>query len=361
MIRCLTFKLLLGAEDAAKLLDTMREYTKVFNLSAIWGFEHHTWNKVENHKATYRIARDTSKLPSSLVQGARDCACEALKAVKCETLPKRKSLAAMRYNHRVITANLKYGIATVSTVEGRVKATFTVPEHFKQYLSWTIRSSTISYRGEFYIHVSLETVNPAIDAKISVLGIDRGIRNIAVCSNNKFFNNKKVKNTRAHYAKLRKELQAKGTRSANRKLKKISGRERRFVANVNHIIAKAIIAMDYTVFALEDLRKIRVQKRRSKELNRKLNNWSFYQLEHFLQYNAEAIGKRVILVDSRYTSQKCSNCSHTYKGNREGASFRCRKCGFKLDADLNAARNIAQAGISSLGRLYVNQPNVACL
>ena len=43
------------------------------------------------------------------------------------------------------------------------------------------------------------------------------------------------------------------------------------------------------------------------------------------------------------------------KGNREGSAFRCRKCGFELHADLNASRNIAQAGISCLSRLQ-SQP-----
>jgi IS605 OrfB family transposase len=361
MIRSLTFKLRVSEEDVAKLLGTMQEYTKAFNTCAKWGYENRTWNKVENHKATYRAIRESGRLPSSLVQGARDCACEALKAVKCEALPERKPLAAMRYNRRVATVNLLHGIVTLATVEGRVKATFGIPQHYRQYLGWTIRSSTLSYRGDFYLHVSVEAGAPASVSDVRVLGIDRGIRNIAVCSDNTFFNGKAIKNTRAHYAKLRGELQAKGTRSARRKLKRMSRRERRFVADVNHCIAKAIVAKDYTVYALENLTKIRVQKRRGKEFDRKLNNWSFYQLEQFLRYKAEAAGKQVVLVDSRYTSQKCSRCGHTYKGNRDGSDFLCRACGFHVHADLNASRNIAQAGISGMGRLPVNQPNVASI
>jgi putative transposase len=361
MMRCLTFKLRLSEEDGAKLLNTMREYTKAFNTCAEWGYENRTWNKVENHKATYRQVRESSKLPSSLVQGARDCACEALKALKCETVPERKPLSAMRYNHRVATVNMLHGVATLATVYSRVKATFNVPDNYEPYLGWNIRSSTLSYRGyskEFYLHVSIDTATPAIMNDVNVLGIDQGIKNIAVCSDKTFFNSKAVKNVRAHYATLRAELQSKGTRSARRKLKKVSGRERRFVTNVNHCIAKTIVNTGYTVFALEDLSKIRVQKRRGKEFDRKLNNWSFYQLEQFLRYKAEALGKRVILVDSRYTSQKCSHCGHTYKGNRDGSDFLCRSCGFHVHADLNASRNIAQAGISGMGRLPVNQPNV---
>ncbi len=130
------------------------------------------------------------------------------------------------------------------------------------------------------------------------------------------------------------------------------------MTDVNHCITKKIIETEYSVFALEDLTSIRVKKRRGVEMNRKLNNWSFYQFEQFLRYKAEALGKRVVLVDSRYTSQKCSCCGHTYKGNRNGPDFHCQNCGLHIHSDLNASRNIAHAGISRMGGLPVNQPNV---
>jgi len=333
----------------------MRSYTKAFSISAKWGFENRSWNKVDNHHATYKFVRQSiPELPSSLVQCARDCACEALKAVKCKTLPERKPLSAMRYNHGVITVNLIHGLATIASTNGRIKATFFVHSHYRNYLSWTIKSSNISYDRRnkvFYLHVSLEHNDPEKITDLKVLGIDRGIVNIAVCSDNTFYNSKKIKNCRAHYAHLRKELQSRGTKSAKRKLKRMSGEERRFVTDINHCISKQIVNSEYNVFALEDLSKIRVQKRRGKAFNRKLNSWPFYQLEQFISYKAEDLGKHILLVDARYTSQKCSNCGHIYKGNREGSNFRCRKCGFELHADLNASRNIAQIGISYLSRL----------
>lgn len=365
VLRTITFKLRLTEADSEALLSTMRAYTQAFATSAKWGYQNHSWNRVDNHNATYRqIRQATPSLPSSLVQGARDCACEALKAVKCETLPERKPLSAMRYNQRVITLNIEKGAATIATIDGRIKASFYVPDAYEKYFRWEIKSSTVSYRKqskEFYLHVSLESSDPEQMDEMKVLGIDRGIVNIAVCSNNKFYNSRAVKNVRARNAYLRKKLQAKGTPSAKRKLRKLSGKERRFSANINHCISKDIVNSNYTVFALEDLSKIRVQRRKGKEFDRKLNSWPFYQLEQFISYKAEALGKQVLFVDARYTSQKCSKCGHTYKGNREGSAFRCRKCGFELHADLNASRNIAQAGTSCLSRLQVNQPNVSRL
>ena len=364
VIRTIKLKLNVSSDASISLLKTMREYTVAFNVCSTWGFESHSVSKINCHNATYHnIRQSVPDLPSSLVQGARDVACEALKAVKCQFKPLRKEYSAMRYNSRVINVFLTSGYATIATSDGRIKAAFGIPEYYRPYLTRKIKSSTLSLRKSgdtFYLHCQLETDTPKVITEQTVLGIDRGIVNIAVCSDNRFFNSRAVKNARSNYAHLRAELQSKGTRSSIRKLRKLSGRERRFVTDINHCISKQIVQTPFTVFALEDLTKIRVQKRRGTEFNRKLNNWSFYELEQFIRYKAENLGKQVISVDARYTSQKCSVCGHVYKGNRQGSSFLCRKCGFELHADLNASRNIAQDGISVLGRLPVNQPIVAC-
>lgn len=365
VIRTIKVKLDVDADGCEALLTTMRDYTVAFNQCAAWGFENRSANKVNCHHATYRDVRSTvPDLPSSLVQGARDCACEALKAVKCATTPTRRDDASMRYNQRVIRVCLDSGYATVATSRGRVRAAFRVPNYYRKYITWTIKSSTVSYRRRdrtFYLHCQIEARTPEPVSDGTIIGIDRGIVNVAVCSDNTFFNDGRVKNARAKYARLRASIQSTGTRSAKRKLRRVAGRERRFVTDINHCISKQIVASPYTVFALEDLTKIRVKQRRGADFNRKLNSWSFYELEQFLRYKVEAVGKQVVLVDARYTSQKCSVCGHTYKGNRNGSDFRCRKCGFQLHADLNAARNIAHDGISAVGRLPVNQPIVACL
>lgn len=174
---------------------------------------------MENHKATYQAVREAvPDLPSSLVQGARDCACEALKASRCKSLPEQKPLAAMRYNQRVITVNLIHGIATIASVQGRIKATFPISEYHRQYLSWTVTSSTVSYdqrKGVFYLHISMDHPDVEPVQEVRVLGIDRGIVNVAVCSDNSFFNSRRVKNVRAKYAHLRTELQSKGNPVGN--------------------------------------------------------------------------------------------------------------------------------------------------
>jgi transposase len=51
---------------------------------------------------------------------------------------------------------------------------------------------------------------------------------------------------------------------------------------------------------------------------------------------------RVERIHPAYTSQRCSACGHVAAGSRESqALFRCAACGNMLNADVNAARNIA--------------------
>src|SRR6266542_5581819 len=89
---------------------------------------------------------------------------------------------------------------------------------------------------------------------------------------------------------------------------------------------------------------------------------------HYLAYyavKAEERGCTVVAVDPRHTSQACSCCGHTARNNRRSRGrFVCRKCGFELHADLNAARNIAakyhaSSGRAAAGGLPVNQPIVS--
>ncbi len=363
--RTIKLKLDLSEYDKETLRFTMSMSNHVFNEIAQYGFENHTSSKVSIHHATYYPIREKyPELPCSILQGIRDVACEALKGVKLKKLPKSKQYSAIRYNKRVCNINLSKQIVTLASTKGRVKATFQIPECYMKYLGWEIRTSTLGYNKQqdtFYLHVTIRKQSPEPVDGDKILGIDRGIVNIAVTSSNKFFNSKPIKNVRAKYAHLRAKLQSKGTRSAKKLLRKISGKEERFVTWVNHNISKEIVAMPFDVFAIEDLTSIRVQSRtKGVGFNRKLNNWSFYQLEQFLRYKAEATGKSVTTIDPRYTSQKCSNCGHIYKGNRKGNSFHCVKCGFQIHADLNAARNIAEIGKSNLGRQTVTLPYMTC-
>ena len=85
-----------------------------------------------------------------------------------------------------------------------------------------------------------------------------------------------------------------------------------------------------------------------KSNNKCLENWTYYQLQQFIEQKAEKCGIKVEYVNPRNTSQRCSKCGFISKENRpkgkKGASyFCCVKCGHSIDADFNAALNIARS------------------
>jgi IS605 OrfB family transposase len=143
-------------------------------------------------------------------------------------------------------------------------------------------------------------------------------------------------------------------------LKKISGRQKRFRKDCDHVLSKRLVQSveSGATLVFEDLTNIRGRALRRKAQGRRLHSWSFAQFQAFVTYKAEDKGVKVEFVDPRYTSQKCSQCGHIERGNRPTqAEFRCKKCGFECHADYNASTNIRNDFLKL--RAAVNQPIVS--
>ena len=337
------------------LKDTIEQYFQAYKFCIEKGIELHTSNKKKIHNATYHQLREMHpKIPSALLQTVRDVACENLKALKLKTkpLPKNKFI---RYDKR--TFSFKEGLVSISTINGRKKFNVAIPKYFKKYLDWDCKASVLVLKGnQLWLNMVFHK-EKTIDARPKTfLGLDRGINNIVVASDNTFYNSKQLKKIKGRYQYLRKKLQSKGTPSSRRHLKKLSGKEKRFVRDVNHCISKELASKNFDCFVLEDLKKL--SRNHGKRFNKKLGNRSYYQLENLLSYKAEDFDRMTLKVNPRHTSQKCSKCGHIEHSNRKGNKFKCKSCGFELHSDLNASRNIAQLGMSELSRLHVIQPIV---
>lgn len=160
---------------------------------------------------------------------------------------------------------------------------------------------------------------------------------------NRFFSSGVLKNKKEHYQRVRRGLQKKGTRSARRALKRLSGRERRLQQNANHIVSKRLVewaaSFPNPVIVMEDLTHLRENaQRKTKKGRRELHTWAFAQLQRFIEYKANALGIPVVFLNPAYSSRICSRCGHLGVRNRH--LFKCSACGYSLHADLNAARNL---------------------
>lgn len=356
MLRTIKIKLN-GSND---LLQTVRVFNIACQEVLDYGYGAKDYNKTRLNRETYKSIREKyPTLPSALVQTARDQASDMLKCDKYKHKIVKKELSSIRYDKRTMKVFLGSGYCSLSTIFGRLTYHFTLPEYYHRYIDWKIKNGQLLVKGnDCYLHIQVEIDTPEPTHNDNRLGIDMGINNIAVCSDNSFYNSKHHKNIKGKYQHLKTELQSKGTRSTKRKLKKVSGRERRFVMDMNHCLSKKLVHKPYGMFAMENLTNIKKQNK-GKKFNKKLGNWSFNQLQQFVDYKAENIGKEVVYVKPQYTSQTCSKCGHKHKSNRNGRWFKCKQCGFELDADLNASRNIATFSRSGCSRVSVNHPNVA--
>src|SRR5262249_5737746 len=176
----------------------------------------------------------------------------------------------------------------------------------------------------------------------------------------KFFDGKALRYVRGRYHRYRQGLQVKRKTGM---VKRSKGKESRWAANENHRVSRAIVdlvARVGGVLHVERLTGIRERCKGTAKVNRMIAGWPFAQLLEFLKYKAAAMGVRVVEEDPRHTSQRCSRCGHTERGNRsKQASFACQACGYRSHADLNAARNLAAKGACSLGVGGVTPPGRA--
>ena len=256
---------------------------------------------------------------------------------------------------------------SINTLGKRVKVTYDIPGYFKQYFdgSWSFGTAKlVSLKGEWYLHIPMtkEVSDSDAGARPShVVGIDRGLRFIAntydESGKSHFFSGKDILRKRDRFAEVRAELQAKGTRSAKRKLKAISGRENRFMADVNHQLSKALVDIygSNTLYVLEDLTGVSFDEDnlslRTKHQRNQTRSWAFYQLEQMLMYKAQRNGSMVLKVPADYTSQRCPKCGRIHKENRkhETHEYICDSCGYRSNDDRIGAMNLYE-----LGTMYVS-------
>ena len=192
--------------------------------------------------------------------------------------------------------------------------------------------------------------------KDRVLGVDLGVKYPAyVCLNDDTYKREHIgealeliKQREQYQARRRRTQQqvknVKGGKGRHKKLKnldRLSDCERNFAKTYNHMISKRIVEFakkhKCEYIHLEKLTKDGFD-------NTILRNWSYYELQQMIEYKADRLGIKVRYVNPAFTSQTCSRCGNIDKENRQTQeTFVCTKCGFKLNADHNAAINIARS------------------
>lgn len=354
LIRTISIKLDIDGHE-----DALRETQKHFNEAASWiasiCWAEHITNTNTAHHRVYGETRIRFGLGAQLAVCARAKAVEAIKAVKTQkkdTCPQFGARGSIRYDARTYRL-MSLDRVSLNTLQGRVVCRMILGKRQHDMLidpQWKIGGADLTWRhGTYYLNVTQSKEAPPQTKTDETLGVDLGIVNLATDSDGRTFSGAKVHEVRMRYQKRRQELQRVGTRSAKRRLKKLSGREKRFQKDVNHQISKSLVhkaAISRKALALEDLTGIRERVTVRRENRYERHSWAFFQLRMYIAYKAAWAGVEVTFVDPRNTSRTCSACGYCEKANRQTqASFLCRQCGFCLNADVNAAINISRAEV----------------
>jgi IS605 OrfB family transposase len=328
-------------------------------------------NAVKLQSLCYYEIRARFGLSSNLAQQVCRRVAGSRKVAKQKNRPvKAFKLGFVTYDARIFSFREKDWTVSLTTVEGRERFELAIGNYQRGMLKDSDpKSATLVKRqdGSYYIQICLESEPPKPQDGDKVLGVDLGRTDIAYTSEGQHWDGRDITKVHDRFANLRAKLQhkaSKGTRSSRRRcrqlLQRLSGRERRFQAWINHNVSRRIVETAKSIgasIALEDLTGIRErtnQQPRNKTERRRSNSWAFHQLKLFIGYKALGAGVKVASINPRYTSQTCHQCLHVHpdpdKSYRSGKQFKCGNCGWHGDADFNGAKNIQSIG------LLVNQP-----
>ena len=356
--------------DSKVLLDeTMSVYSDACNFVSDYVFHTHDLKQLSLNKALYSTLREKFGLKSQMAQSVFKTVIARYKTI----LENQKewiqpSFKKPQYD---LVWNRDYSLTqncfSVNTLNGRVKLPY-FSEGMSKYFDHTIykfgTAKLINKHGKYFLHipVTYDVEESNISDICNVVGIDRGINFVVATYDSKhksgFISGKAIKQKRASYSKLRKELQMRQTPSSRRRLKAIGQRENRWMQDVNHQVSKALVENNpkHTLFVLEDLSGVRNATERVRTKNRYVSvSWSFYDLEQKLIYKAKQNQSTVIKVNPRYTSQCCPVCGHIEKANRDKKLhlFTCKNCGYKSNDDRIGAMNLYRMGIGYLEEAQV--------
>lgn len=348
-------KLLPTTEQKTSLVKTIEVFNEACNYVSQIAFENKKFGHVGLHKLVYYAVREKFKLSAQMTVRAIGKVSESYRSEK-KTLHTFKRYSALVYDQRILSFK---GLDTVSilSLDGRYK----IPIVFGAYAKLEQRkvrgqANLIYHKGNLFLCLVVEIPDGTPINPDGTLGVDMGIVNIATTSDGDVFSGKQVDIVREKTTIVKAKLQSCGSKSAKRHLKRISGKEARFKRNANHVISKKIVQLAKDTcrsIALEDLKGFNGRQTVRKAQRERFGKWAFAQLGQFIRYKAQIVGVPVILIIPKNTSRRCSRCGHIDKANRKSQSeFVCIHCGFSLNADYNAAKNISFLAAA-------NQPIVA--
>ncbi|PSQ25104.1 transposase [Halobacteriales archaeon QS_9_67_15] len=389
--RTAVVKLAVSDEQRDALHRTAEQYLYCANRTADYCWSNTSYTECNTNKrnvrdALYSELREETDLQAQLVQAAIRRAVEAVKGV-VERWKKGQRVSqptftaeTMDYDTRSATFYRKK--VSLATVEGRVEPSFVLPADSPTPYEWYVLSedyefceSTLRYDAatdEFYLNISTQRIDGVDETRRRGSGrcraprpngpryrprrsqersscaahqkslISEDVNSLAVSSTGTFWQGDDYDHWCREFEKRRGEMQQRGTQAAHNALLRLGKREEAWRKQYIHTVANELVTEavehDCDVIVFEDLTDIRERLPHAKWHH----VWAFRRLYEYVSYKAPEQGIPVEQVEPNHTSQRCSrtDCGFTHKDNRHGEHFKYQKCGYRMNADYNGAKNI---------------------
>ncbi len=222
-----------------------------------------------------------------------------------------------------------------------------------------ILSATVSQNpsGKYFVSVLCTDVEILpMESTGAMVGIDLGIKEIAITSDNQHFENPKYyTKSQKKLARLQRQLSRKPKGSRNRDKARIKvARLHEHVANQRrdaiHKMTTSLMR-DYDLICTETLMPKNMVKNR--KLSKAISDAAWGEIIRQLEYKCAWYGKTLVKIDRFYaSSQTCSVCGHKNVETKNLAvrEWDCPECGTHHDRDVNAAKNILEEGLRIANR-----------
>jgi putative transposase len=221
------------------------------------------------------------------------------------------------------------GWVILSSLGNKLKINIPVKKHkhFNKMLKQSkIKQGIRISKNDITFMFDIEDVEPRNEGK--TLGIDIGQKTTLSCSDGQLLDMCPHCHT---YTSICKDLSRKKKDSKNFN-KKVTHRSNylRYIVNKLNLDGIKVVNREN----IKNLRKF-------SNTSRMMKHWNYGELFDVLDSKLEKQGVLVNKINPTYTSQRCSKCGWTRKDNRKKKKFKCGKCHFESDADLNASLNLS--------------------
>ncbi|HWQ19605.1 MAG TPA: transposase [Methanotrichaceae archaeon] len=359
--RTVTCRMKLTDEEFHQLYSTVIAFEKACNYISKVAFKKRCFGTRALHDLVYRDVRSIFKLPANLAVQAVERVAACYDGGPSSQGMHRFMDRSIYLDNRLFCLLRSRGFrASMSTVTGRIKPRLALGDYQRELLKNPIQGSRLFLvRDKFFLNIS---VSYEVDQKemYEPVGVDLGIKKLLVASNGFVVKGGCINAKRRHFKILKDSLRAKGTSSARRRQKLLSGKEKRWMKTHLHQFSRAFVRSlaqgEYLV--LERICGSGNKPKRSRKNSRPVfQSWAISRLQQMLLYKCADQGIPVVLVRPDFTSQRCPRCGTIDKNNRRTqALFRCISCGFQHNADFVASINLRELALG--GWAVVSQPYV---